>query len=244
MRSRHTTLHVIVVAACSVGTVAAQPASHSAHTEVYQESAPPTPQATARPRVDVAVGFTIVNIRAVPPCVDIGCTSPHRGGGALSYFASAGYFWTPHLITQVEIVSQAEGSGWDYAHQWVVPGRGGGGTGITLKHNYVGGRRTVAQIVQIGGRGWFIRPYVGAGAGIESQTTYDSWYEGGVVGPNLKTVNEFPNELPKKEANFAIVFGEAGVKAFLGRHAYVLLDGKLTNRTDLFVRFGFGVELP
>jgi hypothetical protein len=40
-----------------------------------------------------------------------------------------------------------------------------------------------------------------------------------------------------------IVFGQAGVKAFLGRHAYVHLDGKFTNRSRI-VALGFGVECP
>lgn len=199
-----------------------------------QGSAPPTPRATPRPRVDVAVGFTIVRIRELPP-------RDAEIGGALSFSASVGYLWTPHLITQVEIADQIENYNWDYAHERVVPGYGGDGTSITLKHNYQGGRRTVAQIVQIG-PSWPFRPYFGIGVGIESQTTYDSWYVGSVVGPNLKTVDQFPNELPRTEANYVIVFGEAGVKAFLGRHAYVHLDGKYTNH--VLVTFGFGVEFP
>lgn len=238
---RQVALFVLAVTAYSVGTVAAQPAIQPSHAEVYQESTPLTSGATPRPRVDLAVGLTIVDIRPVPSCGDFECRkSPPNIGGAVSYFASAGYFWTPHFITQVEIVSQAEHIDWDYADERVVL-TGGHDTSITLKHNYVASRRTVAQIVQFGRK---FRPYFGVGAGIESQTTYDSWYESSVVGPTLKTVNDFPNELPRTEENYTIVFGAAGFKAFMGRQAYLLLDGKFTNHAAVLVRFGFGVELP
>lgn len=241
-RALKVVLCVIAVTAYSVGTVAAQPAIQPFHAEAYQENAPPTPGAMPRPRVDLAAGFTIVKIRAVPPCEDFECRkSPPNVGGALSFFASAGYFWTPHLITQVEIVSQAERYDWDYADERVVSGSDGAGTTITLKHNYQGSRRSVAQIVQFGRT---FKPFFGVGVGIESQTTYDSWYRGSVVGPNLKTVNDFPSELPRTKADYTLVFGAAGFKAFMGSHAYLLLDGKFTNHAAVFVRFGFGVELP
>ena len=65
-----------------------------------------------------------------------------------------------------------------------------------------------------------------------------------MLGPNLKTVDQFPNEFPKTETSYVIVFGEAGVKAFVGRHAYVHVDGKVTNHAPVLVRFGLGVEFP
>ncbi len=205
--------------------------------EVYEQSASSTPRATARPRVELAVGLASVRIRELPP-------RDHVGQGALSLFASAGYLWTSYLATQVEFTSQVEGFNWDYAHLRVA--RSGDVTNITLKHNYEASRRTVAQIVHVGPKGLFIRPYLGAGVGIESQTTYDTWYDSTksvVLGPNDETVEEIP-ELPRTEADYVIVFGEAGLKMFLGRYAYLLIDWKFIKDAAPRGMFGVGVRLP
>ena len=53
----------------------------------------------------------------------------------------AGCLWTPHIITQVEIVSQVENAGWNYADEWVVSARCGEGTDITLVRKCLGGSR-------------------------------------------------------------------------------------------------------
>jgi hypothetical protein len=166
---------------------------------------------------------------------------PPRDGdeqGTLSIFASAGYLWTPFLVTQVEITSQAESFNWDYAHQRVA----GRPASITLKHNYRVSRRTVAQLIQFGQRR--LRPYLGAGVGIESQTTFDTWYEGGVVlEPDAETVDELPRER-RNTANHVMVFGEAGAKIFLGSRAYMFFDWKYAGYGKGRGMLGAGVQWP
>ena len=211
---------VIALTICTAGSVAAQPVAQ--------------PRRTLRPRVDLAAGLTTVRVRELPPRDGV-------GQGALSVFANAAYLWTPHLATQVEITSQVERFNWDYDYERVVGSRV---ATITLKHNYEVTRRTVAQLVQLGPRR--LVPYFGAGTGIESQTTYDTWYESRVVlGPDAKTVSEFPDSsISRGKADRAIVFVEAGGKMFLASHAYFLVDWKFARNAGAHGMFGLGVRLP
>ena len=66
---------------------------------------------TNQPRVDLGVGLAGVRIRELPP-------REHVGQGALSLFASGGLFWTPYLLTQVDVTSQVERFGWSERPMW------------------------------------------------------------------------------------------------------------------------------
>ncbi len=210
------------------------------------QSAPPAPQhQTRHPRLDATVGITAVNIRKLP-------ADNHVGGLPAGIFASAAYFWTPHLATQVELESSVETWNPDYAWEYVVRPVLGGRfeeKSITLKHNYVGGRRTMAQLVQVGTKTF--RPYFGAGVGIETQTVGDSrseWsrvlLEGEPVHPNAKAVGEFPTQFPSPtETRYVIAFAQVGLKVFAGRRSYFLIDWKLMNANLATMRVGCGVEL-
>ena len=242
---RRTALFVIALACCGA-SIAAQSAIDSSYSRAYQESAPAASRATHHPRIDVAAGMTSVNLRKLPADSDV-------GGYPAGFFASGAFFWTRYLVTQVEIVSQAEKWNPDYALEYVVRPAGGERfelKTVILKHNYSAGRRTVAQIVQIG-RELFIRPYFGAGVGIETQTIRDSRQESsrvlqpGEIGPpNAKTVDELPTEFPSPQGtDDAIVFAQAGAKVFAGRRAYFLVDWKFSNADTALIRLGFGVEL-
>jgi hypothetical protein len=185
-----------------------------------------------------------VNLRKLPVDSDV-------GGVPAGFFVSAGFFWTRHLVTQVEFVSQVEDWDPDYASENIVRPMGAQGfevTTVLLKHSYVGSRWAVAQIVQIGTKK--IRPYFGAGAGIEVQSIQDSrhgWSQilqpGQSPPTGAKTVDEFPTEFPPAtKTRHAVAFGQAGVKIFVAQRAYLLVDWKFMHTGAAPMRLGFGLE--
>jgi hypothetical protein len=224
-----------ILSVCTAQTLTAQSGSQQSPTQGQPAGVSSQP-GTRRSRVDLTAGFADVRVRELPPRDGV-------GQGALSLFVSAGYLWAPYLVTQVDIASQVEPFNWDYAHERVLAlGRT---TNITLKHNYDVRRWTVAQILQLGRRR--LQPYLGAGVGVESQTTYDTWYQSNVVlGPDATTVAEFPNaSTGEKRVDHLIAFGLVGAKMFVGSHAYLLVDWRFaTGDTGGSGMFGVGVRLP
>ena len=200
--------------------------------------------AGGQPRIDVAVGVTSMTLRKLPDDAEV-------GGQPAGVLARVGYFWTRSLATRFETATQAESWNPDYALEYVerpVPGRGFESRMIQLKHNYASHRWTVAQFFQFR-RLRFIQPYVGAGAGVESQTVTHSRHEAvpyitDTSRPNAKTVDELPTELPGPlETRYTIGFAEAGLKVFAGRRAYFAADWKTQPGERVRVGVVFGVEL-
>ena len=207
-------------------------------------------QSTAlpHPRIDVAVGATVMTLRKLPDDAEV-------GGQPAGVMARVGYFWTPSLVTRFETASQAESWNPDYAYEILVspvPGRGFETRTITLKHDYASHRWTVAQLFQVR-RLRFIQPYFGAGAGVESQTVGHSRHDSvpyivntppNAVPPNATTVDELPTELPGPlKTRYAIGFAEAGLKVFAGRRPYFAADWKVQPGERVRVGIVFGVEL-
>jgi hypothetical protein len=126
------------------------------------------------------------------------------GGSPAGLSASAGYFWTRYLATQVEIVFQIDDWNSDSFYETVYSSTSSGAYQVDvsqLKRNYNAGRGTVGQIVQFGHEGF--RPYLSAGVGIESQSVVTSRHQysesllpGESPPPGAKTVSELPTTLP------------------------------------------------
>ena len=203
------------------------------------------PPASAHPRVDIMAGITSITLRKLPEDSEV-------GGLPAGALISAGYFWTPHLLTRIEFASQAESWNPDYAWEYVVrPVLGGGGElrTVQLKHDYVGSRRSVAQLFQF--RTKRLQPYVGAGIGREEQSVRDVRFEwsrvlqpGETPPPGAKTIDEFPTQFPAPATSqYTTAFAEAGLKAFVSRRVYLSVDWKFSNGDHVPVTVAFGVEL-
>lgn len=197
-----------------------------------------------RPRIDAAIGITSMTLRKLPADSSV-------GGQPIGIFARVGYFWTSYLATEFDIASQAESWNPDYALQYVarpVAGRGFELRTISLKHNYAAQRWTVTQVFRVR-RLRFVKPYFGAGAGVESQTVTHSRHEGTpylteTVPPTATTAEELPSDLPgPSTTRYTIGFAQAGLKLFITRRAYFVMDWTLAPGERVRPSGGFGIEL-
>jgi hypothetical protein len=221
MKRKDLLILAAILAACgSTATVHAQP--------------PPSPLQ----RGDAAAFIGWLNAQKPGAQTDLQSDWYHRGvyaGGA------AGWYWTDHLRTEIEIGASNSARLWTY--RTVVVDNLPTFSGARLT---VGTRRVaIGQQYQFFRNVWF-QPHVGAGVDLSWET----------VTGQAEPIIAYPEQGPPRQITPAKEigpetrrrirpFGEIGFKAYMTRRGFCRGDMKIAGRggvQDVQLRFGFGVD--
>ena len=161
-----------------------------------------------------------------------------------SFYASAGagWYWTDHLKTEVHYGGSSEVRLYTSVPLVI------GGTQIFAPSRYAFSTRRVSlgQVYQFGRNEWF-HPYLGGGLDVvwertkredEHVTFYDP------VTRQSRLLQERRTHPPRTDAH-ARAFWNAGLKAYLSRRAFFVLEGRMTFTTrpeEVIFRLGFGAD--
>lgn len=156
--------------------------------------------------------------------------------------AGAGWYWTDHLKTQIDVGAGTEGRQYRF-DQFVVNGlTTGRSSRISVRRQSV----AVAQQYQFFRNQWF-HPHVGAGVDIARETTSEEYQP--VFGFDSVTRTSRQIEPARTEGpehrTIARPFAEAGLKAYMTRRAFFTADTRFMYRKGLdevLLRLGFGVD--
>jgi hypothetical protein len=156
--------------------------------------------------------------------------------------AGAGWYWTDHLKTHVDIGAGTEGSRYRY-ESTVVNGR------VTSSSSRFGVRVrsvAVAQHYQFY-RNRLLHPYVGGGAVVERVTERES-YEPVFIYDNEARVSRLVVPARSEGPSSRTVvkpFGTVGLKAYFTRRAFFTTDMRAIVEhgvDEVLFRFGFGAD--
>jgi hypothetical protein len=161
---------------------------------------------------------------------------------------SAGYYWTEHLKTEVDLSATSRGEIYE------IPRPVGPGTSVfagPVEHDFTTRRVAVGQHYQFFHNAWF-HPTVGGGVAFTWETTertrpavyaHDRPGPDGRV-PQPRLVEPARREGPETDHG-AMAFAATGFKAYVSRRGFFRSDLHVAfadRIEDVAVRFGFGVD--
>jgi opacity protein-like surface antigen len=156
--------------------------------------------------------------------------------------AGAGWFWTDHLKTQVDIGAGTKAHQYR-SHQITIDGNPAyGSSRVAIRQQSV----AIAQQYQFFRNQWF-HPHFGAGVDLARETTTEE-YQPTVVFDNVthtsRTIVPAHTEGPDHRF-LARGFGEIGFKAYMTRQAFFTSDMRIMFRSgidEVLFRAGFGFD--
>lgn len=199
------------------------------------QEAPRTP--LARADAQVVVGWQNLHKEQVP------ARSYNDWVNGIFYAgAGAGWYWTDHLKTQVDVGVGSEGHQYRYGYTTVGAQSTATSSRLAIRRQNV----AVGQHYQFFRNQWF-HPHVGAGIDIARETTRQEFSPTVVFDSATRTSREI---LPARtdgptHRTIARPFAEAGLKAYMTRRAFFTADTRLMYRNGLdevLLRFGFGLD--
>jgi hypothetical protein len=163
--------------------------------------------------------------------------------GILFGGAGAGWYWTDHLKTQVDLGGGTKGH--QYRYEPIFAGglqTGSQSSRVTVQQQSV----AIAQQYQFFRNQWF-HPHVGAGVDIARETTREAYDPVFVFDPVTRVSRQIAPRPPEGPDHRVIArpFGEAGFKAYMTRKAFFTADTRLMFKSgidEVLFRFGFGVD--
>lgn len=191
-------------------------------------------------RADTAgmLGWLAVN-REPPGGFDYGNDRQH----SLFAGASAGWYWTDHLKTELDFGAATRASAYR-SRQIVIDGRPAAEfTESSYARQFLG----VTQHYQFFRNAWF-HPYIGAGVHVAFEETTDRInpiviYDGTPGSPRVIR----PERVDGPRSGTTVSpLAAAGFKAYLTQRGFFRTDFRVTLQRgvdDVLVRFGFGVDL-
>ena len=195
-------------------------------------------QSVQLPRVDAHVVIGWQNLHKEPPQG----AYDHWLNGILYGGAGAGWYWTDHAKTQVDVGAGTRGSQYRF-RQLVADGN------QTYESSRLRVRESsvaVSQQYQFFRNQWF-HPYVGAGVELARETTTEE-YDPVIFLDNVThTTRVFsPARVDGPAHRFiARAFGETGFKAYMTRKAFFMADTRVMLRggvDEVLLRAGFGFD--
>jgi len=189
-------------------------------------------------RADVSgtLGWLVVN-REVPAGYDFGDDWQH----SLFAAATAGWYWTDHLKTELELGAGTETTAYR-SRRIVIDGRP---TSEFVESRYVRRRVGLGQHYQFFRNAWF-HPYVAAGANVSFDDITDRTHAVVTYGPapgNTRVIE--PERIDRRSTVVVSPFVSAGFKAYLTERGFFRSALEVTLRDgvdEVLLRFGFGMD--
>ena len=156
--------------------------------------------------------------------------------------AGAGWYWTDHLKTQVDLGTGSEGH--QYRYETIVVN--GQPTALSSRVSVRQQSVAIGQHYQFFRNRWF-HPHLGAGAAIAREITTETYNPVYVFDSLTRISREITaarSEGPEHRT-LARPFAEGGFKAYMTRRAFFAADARALFKGDLdevLFRFGFGVD--
>ena len=161
---------------------------------------------------------------------------------------SAGYYWTEHLKSEVDLSATSRGEIYEIPHPV------GPGTSVftgPVEHDFTTRRVTVGQHYQFFHNAWF-HPTIGGGVAFTWETTertLPAVFAHDRPGPDGRFPQPRLVEPERREGpeihHRAMAFAATGFKAYVGRRGFFRSDLQVAfadRVEDVAVRFGFGVD--
>jgi hypothetical protein len=190
---------------------------------------PPAP--LARADVTASAGWFMADRKP-----DNGCCNPFSAG--LFKGAAAGFYWTDHLKTEVEVASPGETEGYHYSSERISPNVY---RSINEEHAYTVSRVSIAQAYQFGRNATF-HPFITGGVDIdrERDDVFRRVYEGG-NGPSSET--------RRSETQTRVrPFVGTGFKAYVSERAFIRGDAHFATAggslDQAVLKVGVGIDFP
>jgi hypothetical protein len=199
----------------------------------------PSPAPLSRGDVHAVIGWQ--NLRKEQPSQP-GCCHNDWLNSIFYGAAGAGWYWTDHLKTQVDVGAGTKAD--QYRYSYVTTGSRTTSTSsrISVQQQSV----ALGQHYQFFHNRWF-HPHVGAGVDIARETTHEVYQPTLVFDNNTHTSTQlFPARVEEVEhRTIARPFAEAGFKAYMTRRAFFTGDTRVMYRNGLdevLFRAGFGID--
>jgi hypothetical protein len=156
--------------------------------------------------------------------------------------AGAGWYWTDHLKTQVDVGAGTKGRQYRYAPIFINGQPTGSSSRLEVRQQSL----AVSQQYQFFRNQWF-HPHLGAGVDIARETTREEYSPLFVFDPVTRTSRQHlpPRIEGPEHRTIARPFAEAGFKAYMTRRAFFTADTRLMYRKGLdevLFRLGFGID--
>ena len=154
----------------------------------------------------------------------------------------AGWHWTEHHKTQVDLGAGTRGEHYHYRAFSIGPAQGSEVSHVTVQQQSV----AVSQQYQFFRNQWF-HPRVGVGVEIGRETRTQRFEPVFVYDPVLRSSRQIAPARVEGPAHRLIgrPFGELGFKAYMTRRAFFTTDMRVMARSgidEVLFRFGFGVD--
>jgi hypothetical protein len=197
--------------------------------------APATPPQLSRADVHFVIGWQNLRNERAHDEYDDWLNNIFYGG------AGAGWYWSDHLKTQVDIGAGTHGRRYRYQARLV----NGTQTFETSRADISQRSVAIGQQYQFFRNQW-LHPRLGAGLEFARETT-DETYDPVFVFDNATRTNRqiSPGRNETERRNIVRPFAEAGFKAYMTRRAFFTADSRFMFKSgidEVLFRFGFGVD--
>ena len=156
--------------------------------------------------------------------------------------AGAGWYWTDHLKTQIDVGTGTRARQYNYHPVFV-----GGQSTTEFSELHLQDRDlAIGQQYQFFRNQWF-HPHVGAGVDIVRETTTEEYQAVTIYdsATRLPRVISPPHTEGPEHSFIARPFGEVGFKGYMTRRAFFMGDARVMFRhgvDEVLFRIGFGVD--
>jgi opacity protein-like surface antigen len=156
--------------------------------------------------------------------------------------AGAGWYWTEHLKTQVDVGAGTRGHQYRYEPIVVNGQTTGSSSRVSVRQQSV----AIAQHYQFFRNQWF-HPHVGAGVDLARETTTEEYQPVAAFDNVTRTYSQIRPARTEGPDHRMIArpFAETGFKAYMTPRAFFTADTRVMFRKGLdevLFRFGFGVD--
>ena len=156
--------------------------------------------------------------------------------------AGAGWYWTDHIKSQIDIGAGTLGRGYRYRTLTINGVQTSGSSNVAIRQKSV----ALSQHYQFFRNQWF-HPHVGIGADIARETRREEFAPIFIYDQAARTSRQIAPARIEGPTDKTIVrpFGEVGFKAYMTRRAFFTGDTRLMFRggiDEVLFRIGFGVD--
>lgn len=182
------------------------------------------------------------NLHKEQPAQQPGCCNNNWLNNIFYGAAGAGWYWTDHLKTQIDVGGGTRGN--QYRHSYITTG-----TQSTSASSNI---RVQQQSVAIGQHYQFFRnqwfhPHVGAGVDIARETTSQTFAPIFIYDSATRTSTQVapPRAVGPGHRTIARPFAEVGFKGYMSKRAFFTGDTRVKFKggmDEVLFRIGFGVD--